>query len=170
MKPQSTTIPTVKPVNTCSLQNAKEATIGNSKYCLAKISTSTYTQAKTICRALNSKLPVPRNNQETTDLVAALNTLSITPSEATPVILGISDSSKGHQKGIWYDYDDQKLNYTNWAPGQPNNGYGYAQDYAAINRPNGKWGDYQNDPKSSANWASGVVVCLQELVTSGKSV
>ena len=161
------------PVKTCTLKNAKEVKIGGSKYCLANLGTSLFGKAKSACRALNARLPLPRNDQETKDLLAAFKVLNITPQRAKygtgPVILGITDTAKGLAKGPWVDNDGNPLTYTNWGPSQPNHYQNIVQDYAGIYDLNGKWGDYQDNP-ALHGWSPGKLVCLQQLdLSSGTS-
>ena len=154
-------------------------------YCMAKMGTSLFSKAEAMCRSKNAKLPVPKNLKENTDLVFELKKIGIYPDHFLghhPIILGISDSVKGWTKGKlstiinflcfkgkWYDNDGNKLNFTNWSAGQPNNAKS-PQDYAAIHSNAGTWGDYQDDP-TKYGWKMGVAICLQELsAASGKLI
>jgi glucose/arabinose dehydrogenase len=49
------------------------------------------------------------------------------------------DASDAATEGVWVDSDGTPLAYTNWMPGEPNDGGG--QDYAIIARGDGGWDD-----------------------------
>ena len=89
-----------------------------------------------MCKKLNAFVPLPRNDQENTDLFAACLTLGF-----KHVALGANDLKK---EGLWVDLAGKPLNYTNWWTNdkiEPNN-HGGNQHYLRYwPRFNGKWDD-----------------------------
>ena len=81
-------------------------------------------EAETECRALNAVLPLPRNEKENNDTVAAMKSVDV-----NNAILDIKLKS-----GQFVDFNGQPVTYTNWASQHPNGG----KSNAYINQ-NGKW-------------------------------
>ena len=62
----------------------------------------------------------------------------------TAIWIGLSDDE---DEGEWEWVDGSELNYTNWGPGNPDNGYGL-QDYAWMGwYGDGRWDDLQADAR-----------------------
>ena len=69
-------------------------------------------EAETECRALNAVLPLPRNEKENNDTVAAMKSVDV-----NNAILDIKLKS-----GQFVDFNGQPVEYTNWASQHPNGG------------------------------------------------
>ena len=88
-------------------------------------------QAELECAKLNAKLPLPRNENENTDIFALSDAL-----ETSKFMIGANDLLV---EGEWKDVNDSLLNYFNWDSGAPNN---YANSQHWVNFvDSGKWND-----------------------------
>ena len=74
-------------------------------------------------------------NQEEQNFVEGL----AASSGLTHVTLGGTDL--GHE-GTWVWMNGETWGYSNWDPGEPNNGHGNAQSYLQLYLYNGKWDDF----------------------------
>ena len=80
-------------------------------------------EAENECRALNAVLPLPRNEKENNDTVAAMKSVDV-----NNAILDIKLKS-----GQFVDFNGQPVTYTNWASQHPNGGKSNAYIQASGN-------------------------------------
>ena len=114
-----------------------EFTIGNKKTYLKLIGKTRLDQALKVCQQFNAKLPLPKNEQEDTDLYKAFQALGVNG--------GAVDGNDVAKEGKWVDSSGQALTYTNWYPGQPSNhDIENYLEYAA-NELKGQWNDADHD-------------------------
>ena len=136
--------------------------IGNEIRCLKKVGTFQLNEASSKCQSLDASQIVPRNRQETDDLVSALLSLNLDSDNGnTWVSIGIQNTTK---EGGWRDFTGQLLSYFNWLPNEPDN-LGGDQSYAGfrIDGLNGivGWADYSGVIKLN-------VVCTKRGQSKGK--
>ena len=116
--------------------------IGNEVRCLKKVGIFQLNEASSKCQSLNASQIVPRNRQETDDLVSTLLSLDLDLDNGyTWVSIGIQNTTK---EGGWRDFTGRLLSYFNWLPNEPDN-LGGNQSYAGfqISGLNGiGWADY----------------------------
>ena len=115
--------------------------VGDKIICLKKFGPIQLNNATSHCQSFNADQIIPRDRQESDDLVSALLSLKLSPEGGeTLVSIGIHETKLG-----WYDSAGQRVSYSNWLPDEPDNPDGY-QNYAAlrIDKPNDSvgWADY----------------------------
>ena len=108
--------------------------------------------AHDLCSSINYELPVPLNEDEHNKLVSL--------SEGNHMFIGITDK---FNEGNWVNYyTGEKINYTKWDPGQPDNyqreGYG-PEHYGEINydRVSDRW----NDITDQQSDRSAKIICMK---------
>ena len=88
--------------------------IGNEISCLKNVGLIQLSNATSHCQSLNASQILPRNRQESDDLVSALLSMNLSSdSGKTFVSIGIHKT-----KGIWNDIVGQPISYSNWLPDQ----------------------------------------------------
>ena len=88
--------------------------IGNEISCLKNVGLIQLSNATSHCQLLNASQILPRNRQESDDLVSALLSMNLSSdSGKTFVSIGIHKT-----KGIWNDIVGQPISYFNWLPDQ----------------------------------------------------
>ena len=113
--------------------------IGDEISCLKNVGLIQLSNATSHCQSLNASQILPRNGQETDDLVSALLSMNLSSdSGKTFVSIGIHKT-----KGIWNDTVGQRISYSNWLPGEPD-WLSENLNYAGFRIDEGKW---------SARWA-----------------
>ena len=82
--------------------------VGNEISCLKNVGFIQLSNATSHCQSLNASQILPRNRQESDDLVSALLSMNLfSDSGKTLVSIGIHKI-----KGIWYDIVDQPISYS----------------------------------------------------------
>ena len=92
--------------------------VGNEISCLKNVGLIQLSNATSHCQSLNASQILPRNGQETDDLVSALLSLNL-DSENADMLISI-DIYKT-KEGEWHDSAGQPISYFNWLPGQLDN-------------------------------------------------
>ena len=115
--------------------------IGDEINCLKNIGPIQLSNANSQCQSLNASQILPRNSQESDDLVLALLSMNLSSySEKVLVSIGIYKT-----KGIWYDTVGRRISYSNWLPGEPDflsGSLNYAGfRFGGVNESAG-WADY----------------------------
>ena len=95
-------------------------------------------EAEDECRALNAVLPLPRNEKENNDTVAAMKSVNVNNA--------ILDIKLNFPLGKFVDFSGQPVTYTNWASQHPNGGKSNAY------------------LQTSGNWVSKVVKIIPKYV------
>ena len=104
--------------------------IGHLCYYFSKVK-ATWSKARSSCRNLNGDLVVPTN----TIVSKAIGKVAKEKKMASPWI-GLTR----HQDKKFYTIFGSKPSYTNWQPGEPNNGGG-SEDCAHLGNEHGQWND-----------------------------
>ena len=118
-------------------------------------------EATSYCQSLNANQILPRNKQESDDLVSALISLDLAfkDGKTRNVSIGIYRSKEGK----WYDSEGQLISYFNWLPDEPDDIDGN-ENYAGFQisglNASARWADH-----SSYNQLN--VVCLK-IASRGK--
>ena len=117
--------------------------IGDEINCLKNVGRVKLSDATSHCQSLNASQILPRSKQENDDLVSALLSLDLVPSENDEILVSIGMYKKN--EGKWYDSADQLIFYFNWLPDEPDD-IGSTQNYAGysiirVNETAG-WVDY----------------------------
>ena len=102
---------------------------GHSYY---RLSPSTWTQAEAAAVTLHGHLVTINDATENTFV---LDNFASGPGQG-PVWLGYTDRTT---EGTFVWVDGENPGYTNWDPGEPNNGGGSNEDYALMYSGNGHW-------------------------------
>ena len=89
--------------------------VGNEISCLKNVGLIQLSNATSHCQSLNASQILPRNGQETDDLVSALISLNL-DSEIADMLISI-DIYKT-KEGEWHDSAGQLISYYNWLPDQ----------------------------------------------------
>ena len=88
--------------------------VGNEISCLKNVGLIQLSNATSHCQSLNASQILPRNRQESDDLVSALLSMNLSSdSGKTFVSIGTHKT-----KGIWNDIVGQPISYFNWLPDQ----------------------------------------------------
>ena len=88
--------------------------VGNEISCLKNVGLIQLSNATSHCQSLNASQILPRNRQESDDLVSALLSMNLSSdSGKTFVSIGIHKT-----KEIWNDIVGQPISYFNWLPDQ----------------------------------------------------
>ena len=88
--------------------------VGDEISCLKNVGLIQLSNATSHCQSLNASQILPRNRQESDDLVSALLSMNLSSdSGKTFVSIGIHKT-----KGIWNDIVGQPISYSNWLPDQ----------------------------------------------------
>ncbi len=122
----------------------------------------TGSQAQAFAQNLGANLVSIQSLAENNCILNALNTLNQTGT----IWIGLNDEAV---EGTFVWYDQSPVNYSNWAPGEPNNSGGNedcVQIYPGGSNP-GMWNDL---PCSSANSKSIIEVNLCPVVRSGPDI
>lgn len=125
----------------CNLSNAGEikakAVLSTSKkvIMLKPDESKTFNEAQSICKNICGKIYFPSTLAENN----AVNEIARkNGAVGTDIWLRLSDAET---EGIWKDVENrEKLTFTNWEEGQPNN-HGGDQHYACFQQITGTWGD-----------------------------
>ena len=106
---------------------------GHSYYLYSGVA-STWEEAKKYCQSLGGHLAVINDSAENTALFNYMKSKGY-----SSAYFGLSDAIT---EGNWQWVDGSSVTYTNWASGEPGNGYG-TEDYAMFywKFTNGKWND-----------------------------
>ena len=89
--------------------------VGDEISCLKNVGLIQLSNATSHCQSLHASQILPRNRQESDDLVSALLSMNLSSdSGKTFVSIGIHKT-----KGIWNDTVGQRISYFNWLPGEP---------------------------------------------------
>ena len=128
--------------------------IGNKISCVKDVGPIQLKEANSYCQFLNASQILPRNRQESDDLVSALLSLDL-GSENNDILVSI-DMYKT-KEGIWYDFAGQRIPYFNWLPDEPND-LSIKLNYAGlqINRVNESFGWAEHSGTDELN-----VVCTK---------
>ena len=117
--------------------------IGDEINCIKNIGRVQLNDAISHCKSLNANQILPRSKQEADDLVSALLSLDLAPSENGEILVTIGMVKT--KEGLWYDSAGQLISYFNWLPNEPDDING-TQNYAgfSINGVNetARWADY----------------------------
>ena len=134
--------------------------IGNEISCLKNVGLIQLSNATSHCQLLNASQILPRNRQESDDLVSALLSMNLSSdSGKTFVSIGIHKT-----KGIWNDIVGQRISYSNWLPGEPDflsENLNYAGFRIDEGNESARWADYSGSDKLN-------VVCTK-IAGQGKS-
>ena len=88
--------------------------VGDEISCLKNVGLIQLSNATSHCQSLDASQILPRNRQESDDLVSALLSMNLSSdSGKTFVSIGIHKT-----KGIWNDIVGQPISYFNWLPDQ----------------------------------------------------
>ena len=120
--------------------------IGNEISCLKNVGLIQLSNATSHCQSLNASQILPRNRQESDDLVSALLSMNLSSdSGKTFVSIGIHKT-----KGIWNDIEGQPISYSNWLPGEPDwpsENLNYAGFRIDEGNETARWADYSGSDK-----------------------
>ena len=120
--------------------------IGNEISCLKNVGLIQLSNATSHCQSLNASQILPRNRQESDDLVSALLSMNLSSdSGKTFVSIGIHKT-----KGIWNDTVGQPISYSNWLPGEPDwlsENLNYAGFRIDEGNESARWADYSGSDK-----------------------
>ena len=89
--------------------------IGDEISCLKNVGLIQLSNATSHCQSLNASQILPRNRQESDDLVSALLSLNL-DSENADILISL-DIYKT-KEGEWHDSAGQPISYYNWLPDQ----------------------------------------------------
>ena len=109
-------------------------TVGGQVKSLKRIGDYELQEAKSRCAKCGASVPLPRNRNENEDYRVAFEEL-----DSTFVALGLNDVAT---EGVWRDNNGNRVTYTNWDSGQPNN-YDGNQDYVGMST--GLWGKWWDE-------------------------
>ena len=120
--------------------------VGNEISCLKNVGLIQLSNATSHCQSLNASQILPRNRQESDDLVSALLSMNLSSdSGKTFVSIGIHKT-----KGIWNDTVGQRISYSNWLPGEPDflsENLNYAGFRIDEGNESARWADYSGSDK-----------------------
>ena len=120
--------------------------VGNEISCLKNVGFIQLSNATSHCQSLNASQILPRNRQESDDLVSALLSMNLSSdSGKTFVSIGIHKT-----KGIWNDTVGQRISYFNWLPGEPDflsENLNYAGFRIDEGNESARWADYSGSDK-----------------------
>ena len=120
--------------------------VGNEISCLKNVGLIQLSNATSHCQSLNASQILPRNRQESDDLVSALLSMNLSSdSGKTFVSIGIHKT-----KGIWNDIVGQRISYFNWLPGEPgfiSENLNYAGFRIDEGNESARWADYSGSDK-----------------------
>ena len=120
--------------------------VGNEISCLKNVGLIQLSNATSHCQSLNASQILPRNRQESDDLVSALLSMNLSSdSGKTFVSIGIHKT-----KGIWNDIVGQRISYFNWLPGEPDflsENLNYAGFRIDEGNESARWADYSGSDK-----------------------
>ena len=120
--------------------------VGNEISCLKNVGLIQLSNATSHCQLLNASQILPRNRQESDDLVSALLSMNLSSdSGKTFVSIGIHKT-----KGIWNDIVGQPISYSNWLPGEPDflsENLNYAGFRIDEGNESARWADYSGSDK-----------------------
>ena len=107
-------------------------TIGSTETCLKSVGKSRMNQATSVCNSINAKVPLPKNDQENTDLYKSIQQLGLNSC--------VLDGNDVAREGQWVDSSGNLIPYTNWNGqfGEPNGGR--SENYLQYKDSN-KWND-----------------------------
>lgn len=101
------------------------------KYLVSNGVVSTFDVAQAHCKGLGGAIVLPKNGEENQAVFHMLKHFS----ESETAFLGARDKSRG---GQYLDLNNNKLTFTNWYPGQPNN----RDEDCVCMGPSNQWHDY----------------------------
>ena len=140
------------------LDDVETFSIGEKDYTIVHADPMSFWEAKKYCDSIGFGLPVPKNDEENRELSQL---------EGGNFYLGITQE-KGHNTGLigseWRNvYSGQRVSYTNWRWGQPNN-YNYNEHYAIMlmwgnSSSTGTWNDGSVDGRNNASWQRKQTIC-----------
>ena len=120
--------------------------VGNEISCLKNVGLIQLSNATSHCQLLNASQILPRNRQESDDLVSALLSMNLSSdSGKTFVSIGIHKT-----KGIWNDIVGQRISYSYWLPGEPDflsENLNYAGFRIDEGNESARWADYSGSDK-----------------------
>ena len=120
--------------------------VGDEISCLKNVGLIQLSNATSHCQSLNASQILPRNRQESDDLVSALLSMNLSSdSGKTFVSIGIHKT-----KGIWNDTLGQRVSYFNWLPGEPDflsENLNYAGFRIDEGNESARWADYSGSDK-----------------------
>ena len=120
--------------------------IGDEISCLKNVGLIQLSNATSHCQSLNASQILPRNRQESDDLVSALLSMNLSSdSGKTFVSIGIHKT-----KGIWNDIVGQPISYSDWLPGGPgflSENLNYAGFRIDEGNESARWTDYSGSDK-----------------------
>ena len=120
--------------------------VGDEISCLKNVGLIQLSNATSHCQSLNASQILPRNRQESDDLVSALLSMNLSSdSGKTFVSIGIHKT-----KGIWNDTVGQRISYFNWLPGEPDflsENLNYAGFRIDEGNERARWADYSGSDK-----------------------
>ena len=120
--------------------------VGDEISCLENVGLIQLSNATSHCQSLNASQILPRNRQESDDLVSALLSMNLSSdSGKTFVSIGIHKT-----KGIWNDTVGQRISYFNWLPGEPDflsENLNYAGFRIDEGNESARWADYSGSDK-----------------------
>ena len=120
--------------------------VGNEISCLKNVGLIQLSNATSHCQSLHASQILPRNRQESDDLVSALLSMNLSSdSGKTFVSIGIHKT-----KGIWNDIVGQPISYSDWLPGRPgflNENLNYAGFRIDEGNESARWADYSGSDK-----------------------
>ena len=120
--------------------------IGDEISCLKNVGLIQLSNATSHCQSLNASQILPRNRQESDDLVSALLSMNLSSdSGKTFVSIGIHKT-----KGIWNDIVGQPIDYSYWLPGEPDflsENLNYAGFRIDEGNETARWADYSGSDK-----------------------
>ena len=120
--------------------------VGDEISCLKNVGLIQLSNATSHCQSLNASQILPRNRQESDDLVSALLSMNLSSdSGKTFVSIGIHKT-----KGIWNDIVGQRISYSNWLPGEPDflsENLNYAGFRIDEGNESARWADYSGSDK-----------------------
>ena len=118
--------------NTCEISVCDDEwtpfLIGNEINCLKKVGRFQLKEANTQCQSLNASQILPRNSQESDNLVSALLSLDLDSENGNLLVsIGIYQTKEEE----WRDFTDQLISFFDWLPNEPDN-YGENENYAGL--------------------------------------
>ena len=120
--------------------------IGDEISCLKNVGLIQLSNATSHCQSLHASQILPRNRQESDDLVSALLSMNLSSdSGKTFVSIGIHKT-----KGIWNDIVGQPISYSYWLPGEPDwlsENLNYAGFRIDEGNESARWADYSGSDK-----------------------
>ena len=109
---------------------------GGKCYSVSKKPTTSWLDARKVCRAEGGDLAVPSNTSVNEFILKLMQ-----KQQSGNAYIGLYRVAEGLGKNMFYTAFGTEPSYTNWAPGEPNDYQNLGEDCVEMYSSDGKWND-----------------------------